>query len=156
MNQLSTNIGAYITTRFALSRTLFGVGVGDLAATDGEAFQRSTKRPLHLSAKLVVQVKTTIPSGQSLTIVSTMKDSEAGSVYADLAGGSGTSVITGLDSGAEQKTTVEVDVNLIGAKDYIRPTFTGTLTASGSSVVEISSVLVLGGGETIPATLETA
>lgn len=149
------NVGAYITTVFALQRTAFGVGVGNLAATDGEVFQRTTKRPLHLSGKLVVQYKATLASGKSLTIVSTLKDSADGVTYA--AQTTQTDVINGLDSGAVQKGTVEMDVNLVGAKDYIRPTIQGTLTASGSDTAEVSAVLILGGGETvIPATLETA
>jgi hypothetical protein len=151
------NIGAYITSRFAFDRTLFGVGVGNLAATDGEAFQRTTKRPLHLSAKLVVGYKATIPSGQSLTIVATMKHSEDGNTYSALAGGSGTTVISGLNSGAAQKGTVEVDFNLVGAHDYVRPTLTGTLTASGSSTAELWGTIVYGGGETaVPATFQSA
>jgi hypothetical protein len=152
MPEISTNIGAIITSRFALTRTLFGAGVGNLAATDGEAFQRSTKRPLHLSAKLVIGYKATIASGQSMTILNVMKDSADGSNYTAMA--SGASIISGLNSGAEQKGTVELDVNLIGARDYIRPTITSTLTASGTSIAEVWGALVLGGGETIPATLE--
>jgi hypothetical protein len=151
MNQISTNIGAFVTTLFALQRTAFGVGVGNLAATDGEAFNRTAKRPLHLSGKLVIGYKATIPSGQSLTINNVMKDSPDGVTYTGLVGGSGATTIQGLHTGAEQKGTVEVDFNLIGASDYIRPTVSATLTASGSSVAEVFGALVIGGGETIPA-----
>ena len=155
MQDISTNIGAFITTRFALVRTAFGAGAGgNLAATDGTAFQRSTKRPLDLSAKLVVGWKATIASGQSMAVTSVVKQSADGITYTALTDGTVATTINGLNSGAAQTGTIEVDVNLIGAHDYIRPTISATLTQSGTSTAEVFAVLVLGGGETaVPAAL---
>lgn len=153
---LGTNIGAYITTRFGLVRTAFGAGNGgDLAATAGSAIQRTLKRPLHLSAKLVVGWKATMASGQSLTLTVQPRHSEAGSVYEDL-GDPVEEVIPALNSGAAQEGTVEVDVNLKDAHDYIRAQVAGDLTASGVSTAEVFAIWVLGGGETIPPTEEDA
>ena len=154
MNQIAQNIGAFITSTFALQRTAFGAGVGNLAATDGQAFQRTAYRPLHLSGKLVIGWKATIASGQSMSMFAQMKDSPDGITYTALTGGSGSTTITGLDSGAAQVGTFEVDVNLIGADAYLRPTVQASLTPSGVSVAEIFGTLIQGGGETIPAPLE--
>ena len=153
---LGTNIGAYITTRFGLQRTAFGAGQGgNIGATNGTAIQRTLKRPLHVSAKVVVGWKATLASGNSLVLTIQPKHSEAGSVYEDL-GDEVEETITALNSGAAQTGTVEVDVNLIGAHDYIRVTATPVLSASGVDTGEVFAVWVLGGGETIPPTEEDA
>lgn len=154
--QTSTDIGGLITTRFALQRTALGAGAGgNIGATNGDAFQRTSKRPLHISAKLIVGYKTVLASGNTLTITAQPNDSADGITYNNL-GDSVAVVVTGLGGGPVQKGTVEVDVNLIGADAYIRPTVTPVLSASGTDTAEVFAVWALGGGETIPATFEDA
>lgn len=151
---LGTNIGGYITTKFGLKRTLFGVGVGNLVDTDGSAIDRLAHRPLHLSGKLQVGYRLTMASGQSCVVNGSVRDSDAASgTYADLATGSAT--VTANDDGSAVEGVLEVDVNLIGAKQYLKTRASATLTASGSSVGEVFALLTVGGGETIPPT-ETA
>jgi hypothetical protein len=149
---LGTNIGAYVTSRFALQRTALGAGAGgNIGATDGTAFQRTAVRPLHISTKVVVGYKTTLASGNTLTLTAQLKDSPDGITYSNF-GASASSVVTGLGGGPQQVGTLELDVNLMGADKYIRPTVTPVLSASGVDTAEIFGVYILGGGETVPPT----
>jgi hypothetical protein len=148
---LGTNVGAYITSRFALARSLFGVGVGNPGALDGSVITRTDKRPLHLSGKLIVGWKLTMPSGASCAITTVPRVSSDNNTYTDH-GDANVTTVTALNSGAAQEGTIEVDVNLIGAPAYLKARTTPVLSASGSSVGEVFAVWAFGGGETIPPT----
>ena len=149
---LGTNVGGYLTTKFALDRTTFGAGVGNPGALDGEAINRTAVRPLHISGKLQIGYDLTMPSGTSCAFGLKIRHSDDDITYEDLDGASGDETVNALDSGAAQKGVVELDVNLIGAKQYIKARVTPVLTASGSSTAEIFGLLTVGGGETIPPT----
>jgi hypothetical protein len=149
---LGTNIGAYITTKFALQRTPSGAGQGgNVGATDGAEIDRTSKRPLHISAKLAVGYKTTLASGNTLAITVQPRASEDGNTYEDF-GDPEVVTVTGLGGGPQQTGMVEVDVNLIGAPAYIQARVTPVLSASGVDTAEVFGVWILGGGETIPPT----
>lgn len=149
---LSTNIGAYLTTKFALQRTPSGAGQGgNIGATDGEAYNRTAVRPLHLSAKAAVGYKTTLASGNTLAITVQPRASSDGITYEDF-GDPVITTVTGLGGGPVQKGTVECDVNLIGAPAYLKLRVTPVLSASGVDTAEVFGTWVLGGGETQPET----
>lgn len=152
---LGTNIGAYVTSRFALTRTLLGVGVGNPGATDGAEIDRFLKRPLHMSAKLVIGYKATMASGHTLVLTCKARGKASGGAYADLNTGTAPT-ITANNDGSAVTGTVEVDVNLIGAPQYLQGRVTPVLSASGSDVAEVWGAWVFGGGETIPPAETTA
>ena len=149
---LSTNIGAYITTKFGLERTASGAGQGgNVGAQDGTVIDRTATRPLNLSAKFAVGWQAIIASGNTLAITVQPRVSDDDVTYENF-GDPVVETITGLNAGGEQRGTVEVDVNLIGAPQYLRARVTPVLSASGVDVAEVFGTWVLGGGETIPPT----
>jgi hypothetical protein len=150
---LGTNVGAYITPRFALDRSAFGAGQGGNPGNlNGETFQRTTRRPLHVSGQLQLGIDATLASGNTLAIFAKLQHSDNGSSWTDVPLQSGVSTITALNTGAAQKLAVSLDVNLIGVKDYMRCVVSPTLSASGVDTGEIFGIWALGGGETVPPT----
>lgn len=148
---LGTNIGAYITTRFALDRTAFGAGVGNLGNTDGVKIDRTAVRPLHVSGKLQIGYKLTMASGTSASLTSTLRHSTSeNGTYDTLE--TTTETINANNDGSAVQGVLELDVNLIGARAWIQARVSGTLSASGVSVAEVFGLLTVGGGETIPPT----
>jgi hypothetical protein len=100
---------------------------------------------------LVVGYETTLASGNTLAITVQPRQSSDGDTYENL-GDAVVETITGLGGGPKQTGTVEVDVNLIGAMEYLQARVTPVLSASGTDVAEVFAVWVFGGGETIPPT----
>lgn len=148
---LSTNIGAYITTRFAIANT--AVTAGTLANTDGVKIDRTAVRPLHLSGKLQIGYSLTIPSGQSSVITASVRHAETeNGAYATIA--TANVEVVGLNDGSEQTGVVEVDVNLIGAHAWLQNRVSvapGDGTGSGVTGA-VFGLFTVGGGETIPPT----
>lgn len=148
---LGTNIGAYITTKFALARTAFGVGVGNLGNTDGVKIDRTAVRPLHVSGKLQIGYKLTMASGESCALTAAVRHATTeNGAYADLETGAFT--IQANDDGSAVVGVAEVDVDLIGARAWLQSRVAATLTASGSDAAEVFGLLTVGGGELIPPT----
>lgn len=151
MQPITNDIGAYITTRQALDADIVGAGQGGSGDTvNGPSFHRTAFRPLHLSTKVVVPYNGTVASGATVTGHIAVQDSADGNSWDPFDTASGSTVITGDASGVV-RGAFELDVNLLGARDYIRACFTPTLSASGTSIFSYNGVFVLGGGETLPA-----
>lgn len=155
MHPTSNNIGAYITSRLALENATYGAGAG-LPATDAVAIERTAKRPLHQSGKLQVGYKATLASGHTASFVYGLTHADQDSSYVNVTGASGVTSLTGLNSGAAVYGVAELDVNLVGVKSFMKARFgPPVMSHSGTDVIEICAMWVLGGGETIPPT-ETA
>lgn len=150
---VNTNIGAYITSRLAMDNITYGAGAAAPALTAGNALDRQAAGlPTHLSGKAQFGYKATLASGHtaSATFALQHADSEGGQ-YADIEGASGSVSLTALDSGAAQRGVAELDVNLIGAKEFVKTRFTPVMSHSGTDTIAVAGVLALGGGETAPA-----
>lgn len=143
------DIGALFTSKLALEPTSAGG-----SALNGEVIDRLASRPLHISGKLMVGYNGAVPSGSSLTIRARVYHAdEEGGPFVQLPAGTGggnepdeTFTIDSLESSIAG--TVEVDFNLIGAKQFIQAVVTPT---PSSGTAEVHAVFGLGGGETIPA-----
>lgn len=151
MHPTSNNIGAYITTKLAYDAKAFGAGSG-ITAQDGNSFERTAVRPLHLSAKLAFPAKVTLASGHTASFAYGVQDSANGSDWADVEGASGSTSFTALDAGTAQRFSPELDVNLVGLRAYIRPRLNVAMSHSGTDVISVAGVWALGGGEEIPPT----
>jgi hypothetical protein len=147
---LGTDVGAFIASKYALDRSLFGTGVGNPGDLDGPTIDRFAKRPLHLSGKIQAGWKATMASGHTLTVTVKLRHSTDDSTYTDVDGASGVTVISALNAGGAQRGVVEQDVNLIGCHQYIKVRVTPVLSASGSDAAEVFGLLAVGGGETVP------
>ncbi len=154
MHPTSNNIGAYVTTRLAMENLSVGAGFG-LPAADMVAIQRTAKRPLHQSGKLVIGYKATLASGHTASFVYGLTHADADTGYANVEDASGVTSLTALNSGAAFYGTAELDVNLAGVKAWMKARFgPPVMSHSGTDVIELTGMWVLGGGETIPPTEE--
>lgn len=132
----------------ALVKTAIGVApIFSAAATiNGPAIDRLGY------GSCVLAVQTGLDTGTPTTrsVIAKVQHSDDGSTnWTDLAvpvGGSfATSAITAVSSVAE------VDVNLAGAKRYIRSVVTVAFTGGSSPTVGVASVVTLGGADKVPA-----
>ena len=159
MNPKSNNVGAFITSKLALDNKSVGAGVGGSGTpVNGNVFDRLGVRNLHLSGKLQLGYKFTGASGNSATVGWALRDSDAsGGTYTNVITStpgahpaSGSSTITANDDGTAVRGVIEVDVDLMGAKQFLRPTVTPTLSASGVDSLQLCGVWALDGGEELP------
>jgi hypothetical protein len=148
MHPLANNIGAYIKTAAAIEPD-DALGSGAIA---GAAFDLQASRQNYQSMKFVTTVGVTLPSGASANVTQFIEDSANGSDWdpLDPPHASGVSVLVGLDSGARQLLTAELDVNLAGARRYIRGQAEVVFPGSGSGDA-VSGIYVFGGGSYLPA-----
>jgi hypothetical protein len=159
MNWKSNNVGAYITSELALDNTTVGAGVGGSGTpVNGNDYDRFGVRNMHLSGKLQIGYKFTGASGHSASINWAIRDSADDSSYANADIGqpslhppSGVSTITANNDGSAVRGVIEVDVDLIGARQYLRPVITPTLSHSGVDTLQLSAMWALGGGDEMPA-----
>jgi hypothetical protein len=142
MHPSVNDIGAYITTAVALDHTAIAG-----SAINGPAYDRFAHRPLNLSTKVGVGFLATIPSGGTLTVGFVLQDSANGSDWDPFDVASGVAVVSGLNSGAQQRGTVEFSANILGARQYIRSVVTPVLSSGSGNVF---GMYALGGGELIP------
>lgn len=159
MNPKSNNVGAFITSKLALDNQSVGAGVGGSGTpVNGNVFDRLGVRNLHLSGKLQLGYKFTGASGHTATLAWALRDSDSsGGTYTNVVTStpgahpaSGSSTITAANDGSAVRGVVEVDVDLMGAKQYLRPTVTPTMSHSGVDTISLSGIWALGGGEELP------
>jgi len=151
-----TDIGAFITSRLGLDANTVGAGFGGAGTEQvGPAFDRTAYTPLHLSGKLQVSYTATLASGNTASFVAGVRHCDtSGGSYEDLPSASGVVSITANDDGSAVRGVLEVDVNLIGAKEFLKARATPVMSASGVDRVAFAAILALGGGEdAAPATL---
>jgi hypothetical protein len=159
MNWKSNNVGALITSELAVDPTTVGAGVGGSGTPiNGNDYERTAVRNVHLSGKLQIAYKYTGASGHSASIAWAIRDSadDVSYVNADIGQeslhpASGSSTITANDDGTAVRGVIEVDVDLIGVKKYLRPVVTPTLSHSGVDTLSLAGVWALGGGDELPA-----
>jgi hypothetical protein len=170
---IPTDVGAYLETFNAQDPAVITAGAGnDGVAVDGNVCDRSALHAGQMpqSAKLVINYKAVLASSETLSITATLKHcATSGGTYAALTAlrgrhvkSDGTITAITLSSGAIPATvvatgsatlrgTVELDVPLSIANQYLRSTVTANLSASGTDTVALSAVLVLGGSDVCPA-----
>lgn len=159
MNPRSDNIGAFITSKLALDNTTVGAGVGGSGTpVNGNVFDRLAVRNLHLSGKLQLGYKFTGASGNSAIVAWAVRDSlTSGGTYGNIERSSpaahpasGSTTITANNDGTAVRGVIEVDVDLLGAKEFLRAVVTPTLSASGVDTLQLCGVWALGGGDELP------
>jgi hypothetical protein len=146
-----TDLGAEVKSVLALAPVQFvAAGTGDGTAQNGPAIDRTG----YQSAVLSVPAAATLAEGKKLTLavklqhnsVSTAED--AG--WADFASADNL-VLTGGTGGTTESGLVELDVNLAGAKQYVRAVITGDLDATATDTQRFGAVLTMGGASELPA-----
>jgi len=136
------NIGALLTSAAAGAVFATAAGAGDNTEVDGPYVDRSN----HLSAKLVIAFKAVLQATETLSIAANLQDDADGAgAGVDFGDALANAVVaTGAGGGSTEEGTVELDVNLSGAKQYLRAQFTPNLSASGTDTAIVVATLILG------------
>lgn len=147
----SRDIGAQIVGRVcAVPDEATAGGSGDDAEVDGEWIDRQG----YLSGKLIIAFEATLADGETLSIGSNFQDASdsSGTGAADFGDAEASAVrATGGSGGSTEKGQVEIDIDLSGAKQFVRAQFTPDLSAAGTDTAKLAAVLVLGGADEVPA-----
>lgn len=152
MSALRRNIGAEITSRMLGQAVATAAGTGDATELDSASFDRVTNGRNMLSAKLIVAVEATLQSGATLSVAANMQDSADDSAFADFGTALANAVVlTGPSGGGVARGVRELDVDLSAARRYIRAQATPDLSATGTDTCTMAVVIVLGGGDELPA-----
>lgn len=144
------NIGAFIEAKNAiLGNQVVAGAAGDGLEQDGYWNDRSRR----LSGVLVITYVAVLAQDETLSIGGNLQDATdaAGTGAADYGDALASAVVaTGDTGGSTEIGTVEIDVDLSGAREFVRGQFTPTLSAASIDTVDLAAVLILSGGDQYP------
>jgi len=147
------NIGSKIAVvRAAANTAVTAGGAGDATAVTGVIIDRAALG-WPQSCVVAVPFTATLAAAATLSLSITLQDGDASNLsdagtFASRANGV---IATGPGGGGTVTGTIELDVNLSGAKRYVRANFTPDLSASGTDTAALSEVIVFGGATRLPA-----
>lgn len=151
------NIGAYIKVMRASANTSATAGgAGDNTAITGVIIDRVALN-LPLSAVFAIPFTTTLAAAATLTFKSAViqhGDDPAladAATFATLEDATGTVIATGPGGGGTVTGCKEYDVDLQGAKQYVRINFTPDLSAANTDTAAVAGVAAFGGADLLPA-----
>jgi hypothetical protein len=158
----SKNIGAFIHAAFAAPvdsvtatgsalATISGVAIDRFAVASGAG----SAGPLPLSCSVLYSITATLASTHTMSLAYSIQDSADGTNFANMLEQSGDVVaatveLTGNVGGTAQNLLVKQDVDLTGAREYVRVYFTPSFSASSVDTAVISPVIVFGGMNILP------
>lgn len=130
------NGGAYVrSARGTGANAVTAGGTGDATEVNGLWQSRLSEKGIALSAKVIVSFTTTLGAGETLTFGGNFQDATDGS-------GAGVNdygaviapvvVATGDSGGSTETGTFELDVDLGGAKEFIRAQITPNLSRANT------------------------
>ncbi len=149
------NGGAYCRSAFqAVGKTATAAGSGDNTEVSGAWVDRKGTKGISMSAKVVISFEAILTIGQTLSFGFNMQDATdiagtAAADYGDVV--APTIVATGQSGGETVDDTIEFDVDLSGANEFIRIQATPDLSAGGTDTLKWSSTLILFGDSRQPA-----
>lgn len=138
--------GAYCrTARVTGNNTATAAGSGDNTEVNGAWLDRMISGGVALSAKLVINYTTTLTADATLSFGVQMRDAtdDQGTGAADYGDAVAKTVVaTGESGGSTETGTVEVDIDLAGAKQYIQAQITPDLSAGATDTAAWSATMV--------------
>lgn len=153
MSFMDKNIGGAIKlVRASAAATATAGGSGDAAAVTGVIIDRA-ELGWPKSAVFGVPFTATLAAGATLSLAMTVQDSDAANLdgAATYATRANAVVATGPSGGGTVTGMVELDVNLEGAKRYVRLNFTPDLSAANTDTAALgSAVAAFGGANRLP------
>lgn len=148
--------GAFSRSVFqAIAKTATAGGAGDNTEVNGAWQDREGDNGIAMSAKLVIVYEAVLGDGETLSFAANFQDAtDANGTGADDYGDVvATQVVaTGNSGGETVDGTVEIDVDLSGAKQFVRTQATPNLSAGSTDTLKWSSVLMFYGDKYQPAT----
>jgi len=152
---LMANIGAALAAAYEFEgNTGLAAGTGDNTAITGANIDlQALGNPR--SAKICIPYTTTLQATETLSLTAIVQhdsDSAWGTVATFATQLTATVIATGDTGGSTETGVIELDINLEGAKQYVRSIITPDLSASGTDTFKIGCCWVLGGFGELPST----
>jgi hypothetical protein len=151
--------GAYVRSARSLgNQTATAAGAGDNTEVNGGWVSRASSRGIAQSAKLIINYTTTLAAAATLKFAVNFQDAVdvSGTGAADYpANGEAiafTTAATGGTGGSTETGTFEVDVDLGGAREFIRAQITPDLSAGGTDTLAWSATYLFFGDQRGPTT----
>jgi hypothetical protein len=152
----SKNIGQFIHAAFACA--VASQTAGAAAAVTGVAIDRFAvpgAGPIPLSCSVLYSITGTLASTHTMSLAYSIQDSADGTTFANMLEQGGDVVaatveLTGNVGGTAQNLLIKQDVDLSGAREFIRVSFTPSFSASSVDTVVVSPVVVFGGMNILP------
>jgi len=155
MHPTIDDIGAFITGVFGRIPAVITAGAGnDGVEVIGPYHDRTSKKGMPRSCKVMVIWEAAIGAGESLSIAANLEDATS-------SGGAGTAnfgtvfpntIVQLGGAGGTFRGVTEFSVDLAGARQFIAAAVTANLSRATTDTVAIATVIVLGGGDTLPQT----
>lgn len=152
MSYNDTNIGSVIAVRRAAANAaVTAAGAGDATAVTGVIIDRAALR-WPKSGVFAVPFTATLAANETLSLVMTVQDGDAANLSdaATFATRANAVIATGPSGGGTVTGEIEFDVNLSGAKRYLRLNYTPDLSRGATDTAALSAVAVLGGFDRVP------
>lgn len=150
------NIGAFIKVLRAAAHTAVTAGgAGDNTLVVGVIIDRNLLATA-LSAVFALPFTTTLAAAATLIFKSAIiehgdaSDLSDATTFATLEDATGTVIATGPGGGGTVTGCKEYDVDLQGAKQYVRISYKPDLSAANTDTAAIGAVAVFGGANTLP------
>jgi hypothetical protein len=147
------NIGAFIKSVIGgVVTNVTAAGSGDNTLVNGTSVDLSANgQPL--SCSVVFPVKSVLASAKTVSLsaaLQTTADSTNGP-WTNVSTLASTVVATGGSGGSTQSGTLDFDVDLSGAKQYVRVAYTPLMSATGTDTANVyPPVLILAGQSELP------
>lgn len=156
---LQHDIGAQLKAALALVPAVITAGAGnDGVEVNGPAidrFQSAFGNSRFLSGKLVIAWSAVLAQAATLTLAANLQDDTVtgfNGTPADFGPALASAVVaTGPTGGGTVQGVSVIDVDLAGARQFLRAQITANLSAANTDTVAIAAVLVLGGADQLPA-----
>ena len=146
---LSRNIGGFIKSVASGAVDVVAAGAGDASEDSGAWIDRQG----YLSGKLVISYEAVLAATETLSIAANIQDAtdSSGTGAADFGTAFANAVVaTGQAGGSTERGTVEIDVDLNLANQYLRSQVTPDLSASATDTAIITATFILGGAQELP------
>ncbi len=155
---MQRDIGAYLVVKEAVNPQVVTAGGGaDGVEINGTAIDRLAIRYPTLSCKVAIPYYVAgVGSTDTVTVVSNLQHSSLSTAgWADLPNRDGTTISSVVFSGTTAASTgtgtLAYDLEIGGAKRYVRVNVTATLSAAGVDTADIAGIVAFGGQDTLPA-----
>lgn len=147
------NIGALISVlRASANVAATAGGSGDGTEVVGAIIDRG-EIGFPQSCVLAIPFSATLAEGETLSIACDIESSNDSNLSGATAVKTAVSAVvaTGPSGGGAVTGTLELDAAIMGAGRYVRANFTPELSAANTDTAALSSVLVFGGADRLPA-----
>lgn len=150
---------SFATDHDLINRTKVAFGADSVAVTAGGGNDNTQQTGvtldrfalnLPLAGLLCLRYKATLAAAATLSMAYVVEHSDDGTTFVTYQSGATAVVATGAAGGSTARDIFKVNVDLAGAKQYVRLKYTPDLSAASVDTAEVSGFWVLSGQRSTP------